>query len=573
MGTEESQKSQPNIDNDPEIEIRRDDKRGGWITFPFIAGNMMGLGMASSGLSANLIVYLIKEFNVKSIKATNISNVVNGCLSLAPIFGAIITDSFFGCFSIVSISTFIALLGMNLLTLTATVHSLRPPSCTLFSSTCETPSTTQFSVLYASIALTAIGVGGTRFNTATMGAYQFDKAKDRDSFFNWYFFALYISFIVGSTFVVYIEDNVGWGWGFGLCAVANGFSLAIFLLGTRFYCHLKPKGSPFTGLARVLTAAIRKRKVAVASESREYYYGGGGVAKFQSPATPTSSFSFFNRAALKTEGDTHLDGSLAKPWRLCTVEQVEDLKTLIKIFPVWSSAIFLHTPIAIQGNLTVLQALSMDRHLGRSHFLIPAGSFLVFVLLASAISLSIIDRFLIPKWRDLTGQHLTPLQRIGLGHVLSIAGMVGSAIVESRRIHTVRSHHLDDDPYSLVPMSALWLVPPLVLVGVGEAFHFPGQVGLYYQEFPASFRSTSTAMIALLIGIAYYLSTGITNFVRRITGWLPDNINQSRLDNVYWMLAVIGVLNFGYYLLCTMMYKYQNARKVDVAPSSENQSG
>nr|TKS17751.1 hypothetical protein D5086_0000011220 [Populus alba] len=71
-------------------------------------------------------------------------------------------------------------------------------------------------------------------------------------------------------------------------------------------------------------------------------------------------------------------------------------------------------------------------------------------------------------------------------------------------------------------------------------------------------RSTSTAMISLLIGIGYYLSKAIIDSVRRSTGWLPDNINDGRLDYVFWLLTAIAFLNFGYYLLCTKLFKYQN---------------
>ena len=45
-------------------------------------------------------------------------------------------------------------------------------------------------------------------------------------------------------------------------------------------------------------------------------------------------YRLFNCAALKTEGDTRSDGSIAKLWRLCTVQQIEGLKTLIRIFPM-----------------------------------------------------------------------------------------------------------------------------------------------------------------------------------------------------------------------------------------------
>ncbi|GLU11763.1 hypothetical protein SLE2022_284860 [Rubroshorea leprosula] len=104
----------------------------------------------------------------------------------------------------------------------------------------------------------------------------------------------------------------------------------------------------------------------------------------------------------------------------------------------------------------------------------------------------------------------------------------------------------------------------LVIVGIGETFHFPGQVGLYYQEFPVALRSTATAMISVVIGTAYYVSSALVGLIRNVTGWLPDNINEGRLDNLYWTLVVLGSLNFGYYLLCSSLYRYRNVEnKVD----------
>ncbi|XP_040994156.1 protein NRT1/ PTR FAMILY 2.7-like [Juglans microcarpa x Juglans regia] len=538
-------------------------KRGGWITFPFIAGAFVGLTLASGGWQANLIVYLIQEFNVKSINAAQISNIVNGCINLFPVVGAIIADSFFGSFFVASISACISLLGIILLALTATLDSLRPQKCengSSFSFCSAPPSKVQYTVLYTGLALACIGVGGTRFTLATMGANQYDKPKDQGIFFNWYFFAFYTASAISNTAIVYIEDNVSWRLGFGLSAITNFIGLAFLLLGNRFYTHDPPQGSPFIGLVQVIVATIRKRKVRLSPKIEDYYYGKDGSIT-EIVTTPNKSFRFLNRAAFKTEGDIHeSDGSIAKPWRICTMQQVEALKTLIRIFPLWSSSIFLGTTIGIQASLTVLQALLMDRHIG-PHFQIPAGSILVVVLISTSISLTIIDRFLCPMWQKLTHSSPTPLQRIGLGHVLNILSMAMSALMEWKRLQIAQAHNLQDRPGSIVPMSAFWLFPQLALVGIGEAFHFPGQVALYYQEFPKSLKTTSTAMISLIIAISFYLSTALIDLVRRVTGWLPDNLNGGRVDNVYWALVVVGVLNFGYYLLCSCLYKYQNVEK------------
>ncbi|GFZ17896.1 major facilitator superfamily protein [Actinidia rufa] len=88
-------------------------------------------------------------------------------------------------------------------------------------------------------------------------------------------------------------------------------------------------------------------------------------------------------------------------------------------------------------------------------------------------------------------------------HVVLLS-MAMSAVVESRRLKIAQ-----DISSSTVPMSVLWLVPQLALAGIGEAFHFSGNTNLFYQEFPAALKSTVTAMVAMFIGIAYYLGTAL----------------------------------------------------------------
>jgi peptide/histidine transporter 3/4 len=47
---------------------------------------------------------LIREYNVKSIDAAQVSNVVRGCMQLAPVLGALLSDAYFGCYPVVAIS-------------------------------------------------------------------------------------------------------------------------------------------------------------------------------------------------------------------------------------------------------------------------------------------------------------------------------------------------------------------------------------------------------------------------------------------------------------------------------------
>ncbi|KAJ6811579.1 putative protein NRT1/ PTR FAMILY 2.3 [Iris pallida] len=527
--------------------------QGGWITFPFLACTMLGLGLSLGGATSNMIVYLIKEYNVESVDAAQINNIVNGCVSLAPVAGAIISDVFFGCFPVVAFSTVVNFLSLVLFILTATVPSLRPTPCTSEIDKCEHASASQLAVLYFAVALLSVGAGGSRFNMVSLGAAQFDRTEDQDSYFNWYFVILYVSAIIGSTLIVYVQDTVSWGLGYGLCAAAGAASVVMLMCGMRYCRRPKAEGSPFTSLARVVVASVRKRKAEMRKEGMGYYYGTGVAVKSQSP---TQSFRFLNRAALIAEGDTCVDGSITKPWSLCTVEAVEDLKSLLRIFPLWTTSCFLSISIGIQASLTILQALTMDRAINR-HFSIPTSSIIVSSLAAVAVFLPVLDRVLIPMCQRLTNRTWTPLQRVGLGHALNTLALVASALVDRKRVGIVHAHHAEGQPAWIVPMSVIWLVLPLAMTGLGEAMHFPGQVSLYYQEFPKSLRSTATGVIALIIAVGFYGSTVVVALLRRHTGWLLDNVNGSRLDKVYWTLAVLGVVNTGYYVLCSTLYEYK----------------
>ncbi|CAN6333485.1 unnamed protein product [Urochloa humidicola] len=560
------------VDHESLQQPQSDPKRkGGWITFPFLGVAMMGLGLATSGALSNLVVYLIKEYNVPSVDAAQIGNIVSGCLSLAPVAGAIVADAFFGCYPVVAVSMAFSVLSVVVFTLTASLRGLRPVPCQPSGGgPCSPASAGQMAALYAGVFLMCVSAAGSRFNQATMGADQFDATADRDVLFNWFFIFLYTSSILGSTVIVYVQDTVSWTLGYAISAAAAAVGLAALLAGARYYRRPAVRGSPFTGLARVAVAAVRKRKVSVVTSGElKFYHGqrrsgdsddkdGNSEADL---LAPSDSFSFLNRAALITDGDgVAADGSAARPWHVCTVQQVEDFKAVLRILPLWSAAIFLSVAIGVQINFTILQALVMDRDVGR--FTVPAGSMFVGCLLAVVVSLGLLDRVLLPLWRRATGAHdPTPLQRIGVGHVITVASMAASAVIERRRRATAGAHGEEGNPAWVSPMSAMWLLLPFALSGAGEALHFPAQVTLYYQEFPPSLKNTATGMVAMIVALGFYLSTALIGVVRRTTAWLPDNMNASRLENLYWLLTVLVAVNFGYYMLCARLYKYQNIGK------------
>lgn len=130
----------------------------------------------------------------------------------------------------------------------------------------------QLVVLYIALYLTALGTGGLKSSVSGFGSDQFDDSDKEErrqmtNFFNWFFFFISIGSLCAVTVLVYIQDNLGRKWGYGICACAIVFGLVVFLSGTRRYRFKKLVGSPLTQIATVFVGAWKKRNLELLSDS------------------------------------------------------------------------------------------------------------------------------------------------------------------------------------------------------------------------------------------------------------------------------------------------------------------
>lgn len=546
---------------------------GGMKTMPFIIGTETCEKLAVVGVQANMVVYLITKYNMKKVAATSLLNTWSGTMGLATLPGAFLADSYLGRFGTITIGCFSYVLGMFILTLTAVIPGLLPSSCSATDkklNKCESASAGQFAVLVLFFAFMAGGSAGTRPSVMAFGADQFDQGGDQQqkrrlqSYFNWYYFAGRVALIVALTFVVYIQSDVSWGFGFGLCTAFMFMSSVFFLLGKQIYLYEVPQGSALTGFAQVIVASIKKRKLPLPSESSHLQHGE--QTGYNKPRL-TNQFRFLNKAAIMTPGHMRPDGtSQVSNWRVCSVEQIEGLKSVIRTLPIFSCGIANQITNAQQHTFSVLQALSMDRRLGSTGFKIPAGSFSVFSLLVLIAWLPFYDRVVVPYTRRMTRNNrgITVFQRLGTGFAISALSMLVAGFVEVKRRAAARSHGLTDQPSAIVPISALWLLPQFCIYGLAEAFYAVGHLEFFYDQFPATMRSTAIAMSWCMTALGNYLSALIVNVIHNTTGrdgqpdWLDDNLNRGHLEYFYWLLSGLEALNLVYFIICAGRYKHRD---------------
>ncbi|KAI3856018.1 hypothetical protein MKW92_051616 [Papaver armeniacum] len=570
-----STKKDPAITSEDSKTIQR--KPAGWKAMPYIIGNETFERLASYGLIGNFMVYLLTHFNMNQIYAANLLTVWAGTTNFAPLIGAFLSDAYLGRFKTLAYASFISFTGLLVLTLTAAIPDLYPPSCTseqLQHAQCIGPSKSQLGFLFLALGLLTVGAGGIRPCSIPFGVDQFDPTTDEGkkgitSFFNWYYFSFTVVIIIALTVLVYIQ-GLSWVWGLAILTFLMFCAIVLFFAGTRIYVYIQPDGSVFSGIVQVFVAAYKKRKLKLPSsfdhavdEHVLYDPPLKGSSTF-SKIPYTNQFRILNKAAIIENGGLKPDGTPVNKWRLCSIQQVEELKCIIRAMPICVSGIICFTAIVQQHTFTVLQALKMNRHLGPK-FQIPAGSLSVISMITIALWLPIYDRILVPNLRKITKKEggITILQRMGIGLCFSVFAMIAAGFVEKKRRE---SAIVAARPDGIAPITVLWLALQLVLMGLAEAFNVIGQIEFYNKEFPEHMLTVSNSLLHCSIGAAFYFSSFLVAIVHEKTskngssGWFDNkNINNGRLENFYFLIGGLGAANFMYFLFVAHLYRYKGS--------------
>ncbi|CDY07605.1 BnaA03g19060D [Brassica napus] len=535
-------------------------KTGRWKACSFLLEGYEAFErMAFYGIASNLVNYLTTKLHEDTISSVRNVNNWSGAVWITPIAGAYIADSYIGRFWTFTASSLIYVLGMILLTMAVTVKSLRP---TCANGVCNKASSLQIAFFYMSLYTIAIGAGGTKPNISTFGADQFDnyslkEKKQKVSFFNWWMFSSFLGALFATLGLVYIQENLGWGLGYGIPTLGLLVSLMVFYIGTPFYRHKVIKSENLAkDLVRVPIAAFKNRKLHCPNDVLElheldsHYYKSTGKHQVHH----TLIFRYLDKAAIKTS-------SRESP---CTVTEVEVAKRVLGLTLIWLVTLIPSTLWAQVNTLFVKQGTTLDRKLG-SHFQIPAASLGSFVTLSMLLSVPMYDQYFVPFMRKKTGnpRGITILQRLGIGFVIQIVAIAVASAVEVKRMRVIKEFHIAS-PKQVVPMSIFWLLPQNSLLGIGDVFNAIGLLEFFYDQSPEEMQSLGTTFFTSGIGLGNFLNSFLVTMVDKITtkgggkSWIGDNLNDSRLDYYYGFLVVISIVNMGLFLWTASKYVYKS---------------
>ncbi|VAH72053.1 unnamed protein product [Triticum turgidum subsp. durum] len=536
---------------------------GNWRACPYILANECCERLAYYGMSTNLVNFMTDEMGMTYTAAANSVTNWGGTCYATTLIGAFLADAYLGRFRTIASFVIIYIIGLGLLTMAASVKGLVP---TCAAKGVRDPMAGQTAAVFVGLYLVALGTGGIKPCVSSFGADQFDEHDDgerrsKSSFFNWFYFSINIGALVASSVLVYVQERFGWGWGFGIPAVVMLIAVGSFFVGTPLYRHQRARGSPLTRIAQVLVAATRKWSVAVPVDVSALYERPD---REHGKMEHTEKFRFLDKAAVETPADRAASESSA--WRLCTVTQVEELKSVIRLLPVWASGIVFATVYGQSTTMFVLQGNTLEASMG-PHFSIPSASLTIFDTLSVIAWVPVYDRLLVPAVRSVTGhpRGFTQLQRMGIGLVVSMFSMVAAGVLELVRLRVIARHGLYGE-HDVVPISIFWQVPQYFIVGAAEVFVFVGQLEFFYDQAPDAMKSMCTALSLTTVALGNYVSTLLVTVVAKVTtrggkeGWIPaKNLNVGRLDYFFWLMTVLSVVNFAIYLPIANWYTYKKS--------------
>jgi solute carrier family 15 (peptide/histidine transporter), member 3/4 len=87
-----------------------------------------------------------------------------------------------------------------------------------------------------------------------------------------------------------------------------------------------------------------------------------------------------------------------------------------------------------------------------------------------------------------------------------------------------------------------------------------------YEQSPHAMRSSCQACSLVMVTLGNYLVSVMLRLMDSATlvgrgrhGWIPDNLNEGRLDRLFWLMAGLQLLNLLAFAYCATRYKRKQA--------------
>lgn len=416
--------------------------------------------------------------------------------------------------------------------------------------------------LFGTMVLVTLGSGGIKPNVVTIGADQIDPA-DPDyrtsvkSFFQYFYLAINLGSIISHGFLSSTAVSglpvagisIEYGFFFSYMVAASFMLLAViaFVAGKRWYREggaLDDNGvlSSFFGALRE-GSGTTKGKIAIVGWALVPGIIVASLANaFMSSDVMKTVCLVMDCACLVCLVVAHLDNSWLPP---SGIRQCMDCVPVLLVGNIFYG--ILDSSI---GSFFQSQACQMDtrwdRH-DKGSFQFSGDSFRLANPLAIIIWTPFLVRCVYPFVERCIGRGVSTGMKVTAGYVFAIASQLTASCLERARLAAPVTD-LESRCAPMLPdgthirasdMSAVWMMLPYALAGMGEISVYPVLQAVAYEGSPPEMRSLMLAFTYFAMGaLPNAMASGVS---QALSSLVPNDLNKGDLGFVYIINCGIGV--------------------------------
>lgn len=471
------------------------------------------------GVVANLVLYCRDYLKLEAPLPSSISLAFQGTSFFSPVIGGWIADTFLGHYNTIYGGSLLYLVGTILLAAVTfnygDVHKLGTGSKEGF--------------LGISLLLISVGTGGIKANVSPLGADQIENegATVVQRFFDWFYWFIQLGSFLAYTAVVSVQQDVSFFYGYVITASSIFVAIILFVSGRKYYVIQPHKGSYMADTCKIIWQGLKK-----------------------------------NQCICRGFNELHwLDRAKESFGGIWSDQRVEDVKAVVGIAPIFLTFI-LYWTIYGQGQTSYLLQGSFMKLKLSDHFTMPAASLYLFEITMLLILIPVVDRIIYPMLRHF-GVDFTPLKKMGVGMLFAMGSVIVAGLMEIQRKRFIATHgyfqqHPFNTPVNASQMNIFYQVPQYVLMGTGEVLTSIPGLAFAYSQSPVYLRGVIMGLNLATIGIGFYVAGALAAIVRKATHgtWYPQDLNNGKLENYFFFLAAIMLLNFVAFVFLAQRYKY-----------------
>lgn len=249
-----------------------------------------------------------------------------------------------------------------------------------------------------------------------------------------------------------------------------------------------------------------------------------------------------------------------KGWRLCSISEVEDAKTVVRMFPMWTTFIVCGIVSSFGNTYFIEQASRMNRKVG--NWKVPLQVLLLLSNWAKKFLFTSRAKCLIKKY----GQHGPPMG-IAVAMIFSILCCITAAKMELRRLKVIEKHVLTPDKN--IPMSVFLLLFQFILLAGLDTFFEMSVIEFYKDQSPKCMSKYLSCFARGVSGLGFMSSVLSVYVVGKLSeaggdkSWFQSTLDKSRLDWYYWVLTGLSTVNLVVFMLVACFYRYKTPEETD----------